>query len=89
MVRAKSCCSSGYSLAGQPVFTSKTWPMWNVFPEILFFYLGAVGRWARMKWGSFLTSKCSRMGGGMFRASLVLALRWGLGLPLPVAKAEP
>jgi hypothetical protein len=33
-----------------------------ILPEILFFYLGAVGRWARMKWGSFLTSKYSRMG---------------------------
>ena len=38
-----------------------------------------------MKWGSFLTSKCSRMGGGMLRTSLVLRL----GLPEPVAEAKP
>ena len=29
--RAKGCWSSGYSLAGQPVFTSKTWSMWIIY----------------------------------------------------------
>ena len=54
----------------------------NVFPvshckELRVYFLG----WcfgALMKWGSFLTSKYSRMGCGMLRTSLVL------GLPLPL-----